>query len=49
MANSDADLVTRAWSGDDAAREGIADAYRERILRYITTMVGDPEIAPLFP
>jgi RNA polymerase sigma-70 factor, ECF subfamily len=45
MAGSDAELVTRALSGDDKAREAIADAYRERILRYITTMVGDTNAA----
>ena len=45
MGSNDADLVTRARSGDAEAREAIGDAYRDRIVRYITTMIGDADRA----
>ncbi len=37
-------LVNLACKGDAEAREAIADEYRERIRRYITTMIGDPDV-----
>lgn len=45
--NSDRDreLVASALAGDKAAGEAIADAYRDRISRYVLTMIGDPEVA----
>jgi len=45
MASSDADLVNRACDGDPGAREAIAEAYHDRIVRYITTMIGDADRA----
>lgn len=41
----DGELVERALAGDEEARAAIADAYRQRIYRYILTMIGDPEVA----
>jgi RNA polymerase sigma-70 factor, ECF subfamily len=38
------DLVHRARAGDTLARDAIAEEFRERIHRYITTMIGDPDI-----
>lgn len=42
---SDADRVARACAGDTGARDAIARDYRERIRRYVTAMVGDPDVA----
>ena len=41
-ASSAAELITRALNGEEVARAAIAAEYSERIHRYITTMIGDP-------
>ena len=38
-------LVPAAQQGDAQAWEAIAAAFRDRIARYIVTMIGDPDVA----